>query len=463
MNKIRMTSSFVVAILLFVGSSSEILAGTNPNIVYFIVDDMGYADAGFNGSTEFKTPNIDQLARSGAILTDFYAQSVCSPTRAALLTGRYPTHTSAYGLYGPNVKQGFPLKERLLPQALHEVGYTTAICGKWHLGHVPEYAPTQRGFDHQYGCWDGGLNYFTHIKVKKLDWYRQDELCDEEGYTTHLITKEAVGLIEKQPAEKPLFLYVSYNAVHSPFQVPDSYSEPYQHLSKDRKTMGGLIASVDESIGLIVEALKAKGLLEETLIIFSSDNGGVYPDKYTDNSPLRDGKDSIYEGGIRVCAFATWPGKIPSGIRIGEPLHVIDWYPTLLKLAGVSAEQELPVDGHDIWPVLTQRAKSPHDEILVMGRSPEIGALRMGDWKLLVNPVSKDKSDERGKNKDSEEPADSPEDRFELYNLSNDISETKDLAATHPEKLQQLQSRFKELVENAVPLPNEKTTKRGND
>ncbi len=432
------------------GSFADV-ANSKPNIVYFLVDDMGFADAGFSGSTDIKTPNIDRLAKSGAVLTDYYAQLVCSPTRAALLTGRYATHTGAYGLYGPLIKVGFSLQERLLPQALQEANYTTAICGKWHLGHVAEHAPTQRGFDYQYGCWDGGLNYDTHISMKKLDWYRQDKQCDEEGYTTHLITKEANRVIDLQPSDKPLFLYVSYNAVHSPFQVPESYKQPYAHLDKNRQTMAGLVASVDDSIGQVVDQLKKKGMLENTLIIFSSDNGGVYPDKYTDNSPLRDGKGSIYEGGVRVCAFATWPGKIPAGVRISEPMHVIDWYPTLLKLAGLPLTQELPLDGRDIWPMLTKGAKSPHDALLLVGRDPSVAAVRKGDWKLLVNPEIKYGSDEKESKKSKHETSVTADMRMELYNLADDISETNDLATKHPEKVKELHARYVEFLRDAVP------------
>jgi len=443
--KIKITLIFGLLVGLIAATAGAV-ESPKPNIVYFLVDDMGFADAGFSGSKEIKTPNIDKLAASGAVLTDFYAQLVCSPTRACIMTGRLPTHTGAYGLFGPGVKVGFSLKERLLPQALHEAGYTSAISGKWHLGHFPEYAPTHRGFDFQYGCWDGGLNYFTHIAVKKLDWYRQDELCEEEGYTTHLITKEVKRVIELQPESKPLFLYVAFNAVHSPFQVPDSYEEPYANLSKNRKTMAGLIASVDEAIGQVVDALKKKGILENTLIIFSSDNGGVYPRQYTDNGPLRDGKDTIYEGGVRVPAFVTWPGRIPAGITIKEPMHVIDWYPTLVKLVGLPLTQELPLDGRDIWPVLTQGAKSPHDALLLVGREPGMAAIRMGDWKLLVNPEDKYLDKKRSytpgaKNANGE--------RVELYNLAKDISETKNLAISNPEKVKELRKRLDEFLKNA--------------
>lgn len=419
-------------------------APLKPNIVYFLVDDMGYADAGFNGGKDIRTPHMDALAKRGAVLKDFYVQPVCSPTRAALMTGRYPTHTGMYNIVGPTKKFGLPLAERLLPQALKEAGYTTAICGKWHLGKFQdEYLPTHRGFDHQYGLWGGALGYFTHIKQGELDWHRQDQPVKEEGYSTELLAKESCRLIAEQPTSKPLFLYLPFNAVHSPYQVPESYEQPYQLLSKNRRTMAGLLSAVDEAVGQVVAALEQKGMLRNTLILFSSDNGGVYPGKYTMNTPLRAGKGTIYEGGMRVCAFATWPGKIPAGITITEPIHAIDWYPTLLKLAGATLTQQLPLDGKDIWPVLTQGAKSPHDALLLAGTSTNVVAVRMGGWKLLVNPSDKDAEEAE------DEPAKSAA-KVELYNLANDISEQHNLAAENPDKVKELHARLAEFLKSAV-------------
>ncbi len=417
---------------------------SKPNIVYILVDDMGYADAGFNGSKEFHTPNMDALAMQGAVLEALYVQPSCSPTRAALLTGRYPTHTGVFSIFGPKHRAGLPLAERTLADALREAGYTTAICGKWHLGDFdPAYTPTKRGFDHQYGLWGGSFSYLTHVKMGELDWHRNDQLLKEEGYSTHLLAKEAGQVIDAQPAGKPLFLYLPFNAVHSPYQVPDSYRQPYASLPKRRQTMAALVSSVDEAIGKVVAALEKKGILDNTLILFSSDNGGVAAGTYTDNTPLRAGKGTIYEGGVRVCAFATWPGKIPAGVRIKEPLHGVDWFPTLVKLAGGSLEQKLPLDGKDIWPVLTQGAKSPHDALLLAGPSPDVRAVRMGDWKLLVNPSEKDAEES------SKETVTGVE-KVELYNLADDISEKHNLAATHPDKVKELRARLDGFMKDAV-------------
>ncbi len=446
--------AFAAAVALPPGARGQ--TAPRPNIVYFLVDDMGYADAGFNGSKEIKTPNIDALAKQGAVLKDFYVQPVCSPTRAALLTGRYPTHTGVYSIFAPNDRFGLPLEERTLADALREAGYTTAICGKWHLGKLDApYTPTKRGFDHQYGLWGGAITYTTHLRVGEVDWHRQDQPSKDEGYSTTLLTKDACQVIKDQPTGKPLFLYLPFNAVHGPYEVPDSYKQPYAHLPKNRQTMAGLMASVDEAVGQVVAALKQKKILDHTLIIFSSDNGGVAPGNYTDNKPLRAGKGTIYEGGMRVCAFATWPGKIPAGITIKEPLHGVDWYPTLIQLAGGSLTQKLPLDGKNIWPVLTQGAKSPHDALLLAGTTPSVVAVRMGDWKLLVNPSDRD-AEEAG----TEQAAGKG---IELYNLANDISEKQDLAAANPEKVKELRARLAVFMQDAVAgdSVHSKANKRG--
>ena len=415
-----------------------------PNIVYFLVDDMGFADVGFNGCLDIRTPNIDKLAKQGAVLDCFYAQPVCSPGRAALMTGRYPMHTGIYNVVNPQgegLRGPLPLAERTLAQTLQEVGYTTAICGKWHLGSdTPEYRPTKRGFDSQYGLYGGSLNYFTHVagdkKIGKIDWWRNDIASHDTGYTTHLIASEACRIIREQPADKPLFLYVAPNAVHGPLDSPDEYKKPYAKLSKQRMELAGATAALDEDIGRIIAALDAKDITKNTLIVYSSDNGGPSWNNFCHNGPLRGGKSDIYEGGFRVCAFATWPGKIPAGVHIKESLHVVDWFPTLGKLAGASLAQPLPLDGIDIWPVLTQGANSPHDAIPLIGSRDGQYAIRVGDWKLLINPME-------FKRKVKCSPV-------ELYNLAEDIGEKQNLAASQPERVKEIHARLDALIANSV-------------
>ena len=422
-------------------------AAKQPDIVFFLIDDLGYADCGFNGGKEIKTPNIDRLAQSGAIIENHYVQPVCSPTRSTLLTGRYPTHTGVYTIVSPGAPWGLPLAERTLADALRSAGYRTALTGKWHLGEFEKaYQPNARGFDHQYGHFFGMLDYFTHERMNKLDWYRNGEPLKEEGYTTHLIAKEACKVIATGDQSKPLFLYVPFNGVHSPFQVPDSYLKPYAHLKGNRQKLAGMLAAVDEAIGQIEAALKQAGRLENTLIVFSSDNGGPSPG---DNTPLRDFKGSIFEGGTRAAAFATWPGHIPAGQRIRQPMHMVDWYPTLIKQAGGSLEQKLPVDGLDIWPMLTKQAASPHDAILsVSTQGSSRAAVRMGDWKLIVDGGAADIAPP-GKKKGKK--AAGKYEAVALYDLSADPSEAKNLAEAQPERVKAMRARLAELLKDAVP------------
>lgn len=410
-------------------------ADSRPNIVYILSDDQGYADTGFMGSTEIRTPNLDRLAEAGTVLQSYYVQPVCSPTRASLLTGRYVSSTGVYHVVRPNAAWGLPLAERTLADALRESGYQTAICGKWHLGeYKADYRPTQRGFDQQYGHWFGALDYFTHMRDGQLDWYRNDKPNNDQGYSTHLIGKEASRIIRERQPDKPLFLYVPFNAVHSPHQVPEEYLARFPQLSGVRRTYAGMVAAMDDAVGEIVKALDEQGMMQNTLIVFSSDNGGPAPGKVTSNGPLRAGKGTIYEGGIRVCAFASWPGHIPSGKRNNEPMHIVDWYPTLVKLAGGSLEQKLPLDGRDIWPVLTEGAKSPHETLFLPGMAPQSAAIRQGDWKLVM----------RGGPKQEGEAAP------ELYNLATDLGEAKNVAEQHPEVTQRLHGLLTQRFSKAV-------------
>jgi arylsulfatase A-like enzyme len=419
-----------------------------PNIVYILADDMGYADAGFNGCKQIETPNLDRLAKAGTILSSFYVQPLCSPTRSSLMTGRYVAHTGVYTIVRPHAPWGLPLAEHTLAQALREAGYETAITGKWHLGEFqPAYLPTKRGFDHQYGLWFGMIDYFTHMRDGELDWHRDDQPCLDEGYSTHLIAKEASRLIRNRDTSKPLFLYLPFNAVHGPFMVPDSYMAPYRKLSEKRKIYAGMMAAMDEAIGQVVATLEELHILDNTLIIFSSDNGGPSPGTITDNSPLRGGKGSILEGGVRVCAFASWPGHLPGGKVVDQPVHIIDWYPTLVNLAGGSLKKSLPLDGKDIWPVLVEGAKSPHDAILLSGTTPGKAAVRAGDWKLLRGERDTT-SVKQGKGAKGDKV-----EGYQLYNLADDLGEKKNLAASHPEKLAEMKKHLDRLLKDAVPFP----------
>ena len=449
------------ALLFLISFCPELFAADKPNIVFLLIDDLGYADCGFNGGKDIHTPCIDKLAAEGTVLESLYVQPVCSPTRSALMTGRYATHTGVYTIVRPHATWGLPLTERTLANALHDAGYATAITGKWHLGEFePAYLPMARGFDHHYGHYFGMLDYFTHLRGQDLDWYRDGQQIKEEGYTTHLIAREACRIITEKDKAKPLFLYVPFNGVHSPHEVPDEYLKPYGALKGARQKLAGMLSAVDEAIGQIVAALEATGQRENTLIIFSTDNGGPPPGN---NAPLRAFKGSIYEGGVRGCAFANWPGRIPAGKRSKEPMHTVDWYPTLVKLAGGSLEQKTALDGKDVWPMLTQGAASPHDAILCV-QSPKVAALRMGDWKLVMNGSDADSEEaapgagkakgkgKKGRAKSEVDAATTAEfgETLALYNLANDIGEKKNLELVEPERVAAMRARLAEFLRDAV-------------
>jgi arylsulfatase A-like enzyme len=411
-----------------------------PNIVYIVADDLGWKDVGFNGS-EIKTPNIDALAAGGARLEQFYAQPMCTPTRACLMTGRYPFR---YGLQTAVILSvhtyGLPTDEWLLPQALKEAGYQTAIIGKWHLGHADrKYWPKQRGFDYQYGPMIGELDYFTHEEHGVLDWYRDNQPLKEEGYTTTLIGAEAVKLIDAHDAHTPLYLYLTFNAPHTPFQAPAEFVDRYKSIEDPtRRTYAGMVTCMDEQIGRVVAAIDKKGIRDNTLIIFQSDNGGTRNAMFAgvmadmskvkipcDNGPYREGKGTLYEGGTRVCALANWPGHIRAGSTVDGMIHVVDMYPTLADLAGVSTGKCKPLDGLDVWKTISRGEPSPRTEI-VYNVEPFRAGLRQGDWKLVWRTPL---------------PA-----AVELYNIAEDPAESRNVAADHPDRVAVLQRRANELA-----------------
>lgn len=435
-----MTRRFIVVLALglalFIPQAASAAGKTlPPNIVVFLTDDQGWQDVGYHGA-EFKTPTIDKLAASGVRLEQFYAMPLCSPTRACLLTGRYPMRYGFQsGVIMPWSTYGLSVKERTLAQALREAGYRTAIVGKWHQGHAnPAWLPRQRGFDHQYGQYIGQIDYFDHSRFGGLDWHRDDKPLQEEGYTTTLIGKEAIRIIETQKPTQPLFLYVAFNAPHAPLKAPKEYLERCKDIKDpERRTYAACVTCVDDTMNEILKALDKRGMRNNTLIIWSSDNGGEIKHGAR-NGELRNGKRSLYEGGVRVPACAVWPGKLKPGTIVNEPLHMVDWYPTLLKLAGASLKQPLPVDGKDIWPTIAEGKPSPHEDIL-FNVEPTAGAIRKGPWKLVVHgPL----------------PGDMKSARIELYNLPADPSEKANLADKNAKVVKELWDRLEAYARQAV-------------
>ncbi len=410
-----------------------------PHIVFLLADDLGWADVGFHDGN-IATPNIDRLAKRGVQLHQFYVQPVCSPTRASLMTGRYPLHYGLQcGVVRPWASYGLPLDERLLPAALREAGYKTAIIGKWHLGHVARgYLPTQRGFDQQYGHYNGMLDYYTHFRDSGHDWHKNDKPNYDKGYTTDLIAREAVRVLAEHDKTRPLFLYVPFNAPHTPLQAPADQIKRNAHIKqKSRRIYAAMVTALDDAVGRIDAALtKHHYPRDNTLIVFCSDNGGVR--RYGSNGPLRAGKGTLYEGGIRVPAVMVWKDVLPAGKIVNAPLHIVDLFPTLVGLAGGKPASAKPLDGKNAWPTITQGQPSPHD-VIVHNITPFNAALRVGHWKLIHNPQVGALADRAPQ-----------EEKWELYNIRDDPSEKKNVAAEKPAVLKRLKARLAELRKGMV-------------
>ena len=437
----------MVAVAVAVAASGSVDAADQPNVVFIVADDLGRADCGFMGGTAIKTPNLDKLASQGAILDAHYVQPVCSPTRAAIMTGRYPMrHGLQVGVVRPWAQYGLPLNEDTLPAMLNRSGYVTGIFGKWHLGHFrPEYLPMKRGFDRQYGHYNGAIDYFEHTRDGGFDWHSDDKVSRDEGYSTDLIGTEAAKFVTGNAGKKPFFCYVPFNAVHTPLQAPPKYLEMYPNLVGGRRTYAAMLTAMDDAVGKIVQAVDAAGVRENTLFVFTSDNGGPNPGKITDNGKYRAGKGTLYEGGVRVAAFVTWQGHIRPGSTVSQPLHAVDWYPTLKRLVGEKSAPAKPLDGVDIWPSII-RGQSVARSAILLNTTPNVGSLRMGDWKLIVRKGVDDPDDGEAAAKKNEEEA-----TVELYDLKNDPFETKNLAETELGRVAAMKSRLEGFAAQAVP------------
>jgi arylsulfatase A-like enzyme len=452
-HKCRLMILFVLGMLL--SSFRELSAAeppAAPNIVFILADDLGWKDVGYHGS-EIKTPNIDGLAAIGAKLEQFYVTPLCSPTRACLLTGRYPMRQGLQTLViFPWAQYGLPLEERTLPQALKQCGYETSMLGKWHLGHFKKaYLPLQRGFDHHYGLYNGAMQYFTHNIDGGLDWHRDGKPVREEGYATELLGAEAVKVISNHDVTKPLFLYVAFNAPHAPLQVPEAYLKKYENIKdQTRRKFAAMVDCEDKEIGNIITALKTKQVLENTILVFCSDNGG-HEASGANNGELRAGKGTFYEGGVRVPCCISWAGKIKPGTIIKAPMHVSDWYPTLLTRAGGNLNQPLKIDGVDLWPALTEGAPLP-DRNLLLNLTPGSGAVLSGDWKLVLNGnnISEELATLGPKRDRRPRPA-KKNDLVELFKLADDPSESTNIASKYPEKVEELQALLKQFRDEALP------------
>ena len=402
-----------------------------PNIVVIVADDLGWKDVGYHGS-EIRTPHIDKLAMAAVRLERPYVYPTCSPTRAGLLTGRNP---SRFGIHGPiagRSEQSLPSGTPTLASVLRTRGYTTALLGKWHLGLRPEVGPRQYGFDQTYGYLHGQIDQYAHLyKNGDRSWHRNDSFVDETGHATDLIAGEAVRFIATQRSE-PFLLWVAFSVPHFPLQEEDQWVAPYSSSIKDpsRRLYAASVAHMDAAIGQITAALEKAEKLSETVIFFTSDNGGQeeyhseadYGGKHGpypvlgDNRPLRGWKTDLYEGGVRVPAFVYWGGRLKPRV-LQTPVSYLDWCPTLAHLAGAQVSDQWKLEGRNVWPLLAgQAAKLPAPK-LYWNVGDSVAVLQE-DWKLIVRQQDPN--------------------AVELYNLARDAAEKTNRATEESGKVEQL-------------------------
>jgi arylsulfatase A-like enzyme len=452
-NYFSLNKKLIIGIIIFLGVAITVTFNNifvvngvraetqNPNIILIVADDLGWNDVGFHGS-EIKTPHLDSLAKSAIRLDRFYVKSFCTPTRAALMTGRHPfRYGMSSNIVWPWEKKGLPLEEKTIAQTLKEAGYYTAIVGKWHLGHYQEaYLPTQRGFDYHYGHYCGAVDYFTHKQQGGLDWHRNEKPVEEKGYTTDLISQEAVKLIRSHNySESPLFLYVSFNAPHTPLQAKEEDIKNYPKIQDEgRRIYAAQVQSMDEAIENIVETLKDKQVWDNTLLFFTSDNGGstYQPSTRGDNRPLRGQKGTLYEGGVRVPTLISYPAKLEGGQVIDKVFSVVDLYPTLAKLGGVKIDSQKQLDGIDILESIAT-GSTKRDEVLIQYKNSSTAAIIKGDYKLVKNGMIPLAVPYYG--------------TIELFNLKNDPLETHNLFYSEPEKVREIQKILERYGKDAKP------------
>jgi arylsulfatase A-like enzyme len=432
---------------------SPLHAAERPNILFIVADDLGWSDVGWHGGFS-KTPNLDRLVKEGVELDQHYVQPVCTPTRTALMSGRYPGRFGPQALAPSNLR-AMPPGTVTMASALKSLGYYTCQSGKWHLGSRPEWGPTTFGFDHGYGTLTGAADPWTH-KYRRGDpyedtWHRDGKLFHEEGNATELVAAEALRRIEEK--KSPWFVYVPFHAVHTPVDAPDEFKRLYDGVKfhdepekqDSRLRLAAMVSQLDAEVGQFVAALEKTGQRENTLVIFTSDNGGIESLKNayagsvgdsplnSENDPLRGQKNTLYEGGTRVCAFANWPGRLKPH-KFTTPMHVVDWLPTIASVVGYESKSDLRWDGINQWPALTGVSNNREERTIYIAMRNGARSVRQGDWKLIV-------------------PAKGPP---ELFNIGADPYEKNDLANAEAGNLARLQELLAAQYEKDDPaLPED--------
>jgi len=422
-----------IAVTFLLGTAISASAADKPNIIIFLADDLGYADIGVNGCQDIPTPHVDSIAKNGVRFTDGYAaHPVCSPSRAALMSGLYQhrfgfEHNSGPERYAaPNF--GMPRDVPSLAEKLKAAGYATGMVGKWHIGFKEGLRPHERGFDHTFVFHSGARSFFPEKPPRNPLYKNGKEVAEEFDYLTDAFAREAVEFIGRSQG-KPFFLYFPFNAVHSPLEASDKYQARFPHITdRKRRTYAGMLSALDDAVGHVLAKVRELGQEENTLVCFYSDNGGPTPETSSRNDPLRGFKAQMFEGGIRVPFMMQWKGTIPAGQTYREPVMGFDCHVTALAAAGVETPQGKPLDGVNLIPFVTgQQSGRPH-EALFWRAGPQ-HAVRMGDWKLVDTRNAPPM----------------------LFNLKDDIGEQHDLAASQPDKLKELQAAFAEWEQGTQP------------
>lgn len=426
---VRGLASLVMATVAACSASAQ-----QPNLIVILTDDLGYADVGFNGCEDIHTPNIDRIAHEGARCTSGYVTySVCGPSRAGLITGRYQDRfgASRNPTIDPTVpNNGVPLSEKNIAELLRPVGYRSMVVGKWHLGSHPDLRPMQRGFDEFYGFLSGGHDYFPkNLKLNDLSevrakwgWYRTKILRGEtpietDEYLTDELSHAAVDFVQRH-RDRPFFLYLAYNAPHCPLQATEKYLSRFGHIKDPkRRTYAAMVSAVDDGVGRLLEALTEHGLDDKTIVFFLSDNGGT-TENASRNSPLRDHKGSPFEGGVRVPFAVRWTGTIPAGVQYDHAVSSLDIAATIVKHSGAKSLPDNPLDGVDLIPYLSgENTAAPHPTLYWRWFDRQRYAVRTGEHKLIL---MRSKEDPRAK-----EPS-------MLYDLANDLGERSNLLHEKP-------------------------------
>jgi arylsulfatase A-like enzyme len=411
-----MAACLLLSVALAPGAHSGSEAAGRPNVVIFLADDLGWGDVGFHGEDRIETPSIDRLAREGVELGRFYATPICSPTRAALMTGRDPMRLGvAYAVIMPWSNVGIHPDEHFMPESFRAAGYQTAIVGKWHLGHAQQtYHPNQRGFDHFYGHLHTEVGYFPPFANQGgKDFQRNGESIDDQGYESFLLADEASRWIVERDKQRPFFLYLPFIAPHTPLDAPDELKAKYADMGDDREPTrskgsdgtrrirklllqasarpmyGAVVDAMDQAVGRVLKTLDDEGIAENTIVLFFSDNGGAaYALGGADNVPLRGGKGETFEGGIRVVSVMRWQAAIRAGTRMDSIMSVMDVFPTLAAAAGIEPGNTRELDGRNMWPAIAKGEAMPRERRLFFAsETPIRGSFSLTgfdeEWKLV--------------------------------------------------------------------------------